>query len=317
MGAAVAVAALLGLSRDACADAVGFVGSTAGGLWAFLDEETDTKQWHAGHAASQAVVACGLAEAGLRGPRRLFESARGFFAILCDDPDPAALAGNGGWQIHGTAYKPWPSPRPTHAAVSAALAVRDRLASRRIGRVAVATFGMAVDLCNRSPVATPHDARFSIAHGVAAALTDGAVGFDAFEPERIAALAPLVARTTVVEDPAMTAAYPARSQAWVCAWTVDGDAVEARVEHALGDPASPLDGSMRRTKHRALLGRAGLRDVDGALAAIEAVRAAPHLPGPLTDVLPEVFGTGVPSPVVGEPAARGAGVSRPSSASAR
>ena len=92
---------------------MGQMASVAGGLWAFIDEDTLTKPWHAGRAAEGAVLAAELAAQGWRGPRRVLDSRRGFLAILCDGGQPGELVAPGRhWQLHDIAFKPWPSPRP-------------------------------------------------------------------------------------------------------------------------------------------------------------------------------------------------------------
>lgn len=236
MGAALACADLFGLTAAQSVDAMGNVGSTAGGLCAFLKEGTSTKQWHCGHAASDAVLCAQLAGAGLRGPRHLMENARGFHAVLCPGAQPDQLTiERGHRQIHDTSYKPWPPPRPTHAAITAALEAHATIEGARIERATLRTFGMAVDLCNHDPVATEHDARFSLRHCTAVARTRGAVDFDAFETPEIESQSALVRSIEVGEDPAMTMAYSDRSQASLEVVLADGRVLSRRVDHALGE----------------------------------------------------------------------------------
>ena len=257
-GAALACADLLGLTRAQSLDAMSNMANIAGGMWAFLDEDTLTKQWHAGKAASSAVDAAQLAAQGLRGPHHVLDSRRGFLAVLCDGGNPAELdMPQEHWQIHGTAYKPWPSPRPTHAAITTALEARRQIGAgaieHRVERIVLRTYRMAVDLCNRTTLATAHDARFSLAYNTAVALATGGVDFASFEMEAISRHAPLAARVEVHEDPAMTAAYPQSSSASLEIWLDDGRIVVARADHALGDPELPLSHAARIAKHRSLL----------------------------------------------------------------
>lgn len=275
VGAALACAELLALDRDGSLDAMGNVASTAGGLWAFVDEDTLTKQWHAGHA-SQAAVACAeLAGHGLRGPRHVLDSRRGFHAVLCPDASPDELgADRHGWQIHGTAYKPWPCPRPVHAAITAALALHARSGGAAIGSVAVRTFGMAVDLCDRSSPRTPHEARFSVQHAVAAALVDGRVDFDSYEPAAIERLRGLVSSVSLLADEGMSQAYPELSRASVEVRLQDGGTLLATTDHALGDPGLPLDGAGLRAKQATLAARSAAPDAALAQAAMDQACAA-------------------------------------------
>ena len=265
MGAALACADLLGLTRQQSLDAMSNVVSTAGGLWAFLEEDTLTKQWHAGKAAAGAVDAVQLAAEGLRGAHHVLDSKRGFLAVLCEGGNSSEWGmQRERWQVHETAFKPWPSPRPTHAVITAALNVRERIGGAAIDRVLLRTYGMAVDLCNRQMLATAHDARFSLRYCAAVALTDGMVGFQSFEPDEIARHAALVSRIAVQEDAQMTAAYPQLSRASLQIHLANGETVNEHVEHALGDPELPLSDAQRVQKLDALLALASF-PADGNL----------------------------------------------------
>ena len=268
LGAALACAQLMGLDRERQMDAMANVTSTAGGLWAFVDEDTHTKQWHAGHAAQAAVACAELSSCGIKGPRDILHSRRGFLAVLCPDAQPQELVREvERWQVHDIAYKPWPCPRPTHAAITASLHAREGLGTARIQGVRLDTFGMAVDLCNRPQPATPHEARFSLQHCVAAALagSTASIDFDSFGPEAIASSRGLAGLVSVHACADMTAAYPARSRARVTVELADGRHIVADTEHALGDPELPLDVAAVRLKHAALV-----RDPDARKAVAAA-----------------------------------------------
>ena len=261
VGAALACADLLGLTRDQSIDAMSNMASTAGGLWAFLEEDTLTKQWHAGRAAEGAVTAAQLAAEGFCGAHRVLDGKRGFLAVLCEGGNAAEWGmQRERWQIHDTAYKPWPSPRPTHAAITVALNARRAIAGAGIERAVLRTYAMAVDLCNREAIVTAHDARFSLRHCAAVALADGEVGFDSFEPAAIARHSSLTSSIRVEESAQMTADYPRLSRASLEIVLADGWTVLEEVEYALGDPGLPLSEIQRLEKQRALLGLAALAD---------------------------------------------------------
>src|SRR5262249_31252261 len=79
MAAAAAVAAALKLSPRQLADALGIVGSMAGGIIEYLAEGAWTKRLHPGWAAQSGLRAARLAHAGFLGPRTVFEGAHGLF----------------------------------------------------------------------------------------------------------------------------------------------------------------------------------------------------------------------------------------------
>jgi 2-methylcitrate dehydratase PrpD len=254
VGAALACADLYGLTAAQTAAAMANVASTAGGLWAFVDEECAGKQWHAGHAAHSAVLCAQLASSGLTGPLGVIDSTRGFHAVLCEDPAPGELAPQGnGWAVHEVAYKPWPCPRPTHATVLAALKAREAVGASEICAVRVRTFGLAVDLCNRTSIRTAHDARFSLQFLAAAALRDGRVDFGTFRAESLEAIRPMVPLIHVEVDPSINAAYPAQSMAEVEVELANGERITRRTDHAPGDPQLPLRAREEDAKRQMLL----------------------------------------------------------------
>src|SRR6185437_1979155 len=81
-GAVVAVGSVLGLDAETTNRALGLAGSTSSGLWAFLEEGTPTKPFHAGWAAHAGVVAASLAGHGAAGPTGVLGNRFGLFHAL-------------------------------------------------------------------------------------------------------------------------------------------------------------------------------------------------------------------------------------------
>src|SRR3954463_14639359 len=79
MAAAAGVGAALKLTPRQLVDALGIVGSMAGGIIEYLAEGTWTKRMHAGWAAQSGLRAALLARAGFIGPRTVFEGVHGLF----------------------------------------------------------------------------------------------------------------------------------------------------------------------------------------------------------------------------------------------
>jgi 2-methylcitrate dehydratase len=98
------------------------------------------------------------------------------------------------------------------------------------------------------------------------ALVDGAITADQFSPERLAdpALLDLVARTTVVEDPALTAGYPAGIPNRVKVTLDDGSMLVSSVAFPPGHDKNPLTDTQLATKFHGL--------ADPAIGAEQAAR---------------------------------------------
>src|SRR6187397_1887225 len=79
MAAAAAVGAARKLGPRQLVDALGIVGSMAGGIIEYLAEGAWTKRLHPGWAAQSGLRAAGLARARFLGPRTVFEGSHGLF----------------------------------------------------------------------------------------------------------------------------------------------------------------------------------------------------------------------------------------------
>jgi 2-methylcitrate dehydratase PrpD len=262
-GATAAAARVLGLTPDKTADALGHAVSLAGGLWHMRHGNSMTKQVHVLHAAEAGVRLARLAGAGLTGAAGSLEGPQGLHEAMCDVSSPVVLGP--AWRLHEVSFKPWAACRHVHPAIDAALALPEEP-----GGVLVETYGDALAFCDRPDPQTPAEARFSIQHGVAAAIAFGEVGPEHFEAPAIAQLAPLREAVRVVEDPAITALYPAHFGARLTAGGV-------RIERldTLGDPERPMSEAQHRGKLETLCAWGGL-DRAAPEAAEVAVRSSPQ-----------------------------------------
>lgn len=268
IGAAVAAATALELTTEQTVSAIGHAMSLAGGLWQCRNEPVATKHLHVAEAARRGVQAALYAQAGLAGPRFILEGPQGFFAGMARDGDPARiLEPAAGWLIHEVSFKPWPACRHTHPAIDAALALRDRLDAPPAA-IHIASYRDALVFCdNRDPQTAPQ-ARFSLQHAVAVALREGKPAPAAFDPAALPAMADLRRITTLSEDAAMTAAYPARFGAEVRVTTASGATLTERVADAWGDPENPMDAAAVAAKFDRLADAAGLpSDLASAIRA--------------------------------------------------
>ncbi len=96
------------------------------------------------------------------------------------------------------------------AAIDAALALRPQFELADIDHIAVGTYQAALDVTNRSAVATPFEGRFSTPFTVASALVHGSVRLNGFTPERLQdpQVQALMQRVEMSVDPECEAAFP-------------------------------------------------------------------------------------------------------------
>lgn len=270
-GAAAACGSLLGLDAERMAWALGNAGTQSGGVWQCRHEPVMTKQWHTARAASSGLEAAQLAALGLTGPRRILEGPQGLFAAMAPDARPQRVldGADDPWMVHATSFKPWPACRHAHAAVDAALVLRERIAGRPIASVLVAAYADAISFCNRATPRSTIEAKFSLQHAVAVALLEGRPSLADFEPPALARpdLTALRNRVGVAEDADYTRAYPLHFGSSVAVTLEDGTTLREAVPDALGDPENPLDEAAILAKAAMLMQSVGIAQPEAVIAA--------------------------------------------------
>ena len=279
-GAAMAAASLIGLDDEATVHALGNAGTQSAGLWEFLNTGAMSKHLHAGRAAEAGLVAAELAAGGFTGPPAILEGAQGFYAGACPDADPGAVlqSPDAPWQVHATSIKPWPSCRHTHPVIDAALEVSAGIDAAAVTGVEASTYRAAVDICDRPMPSSPYEAKFSLQHCIAAALADGAVGFDSFEAESRARLAALRSRVRVGAGAPYVSDYPAEWGGEVTALLADGSRVHAARRQCKGDPEAALDRDEMAHKARELLRFGGVSEPETVIEDVLAMAGGGKVP---------------------------------------
>jgi 2-methylcitrate dehydratase PrpD len=254
-GSAMAAATLEQLDDGQAMHALGNAGTQSSGFWEFLDTGAMSKHLHAGRAAEAGVVAAQLAQLGFTGPPAVLEGKKGFFAAACPDARPEAVLANPErpWQLMLTSIKPWPCCRHAHPAVDAALEIHQKLQGAEIEAITVDTYQAALDVCDRPRPDSEYEAKFSLHHTVAAALSTGRIGFDSFGPQARDDLADLRSRLSVRAAEPYRSAYPETWGAKVRVDTVDGRSLMAERSGAKGDPEFALNDAEMTAKANRLL----------------------------------------------------------------
>jgi 2-methylcitrate dehydratase PrpD len=255
-GAAAGAARLMGLNARQSAWALGNAGQQAAGLWQVRHEQVHTKALHDGRAAANGVAAALLAADNYAGPLAIFEGPQGFFPAMCPGGDPQAILADpeADWAIHEVSFKPHAACRHAHAVIDAVLAAVRANPGRPVAAIDVASYADALIFCRHTEPTTAGEAKFSLAHAAAAAAIHGHADLPLFTAQAchdpaVAALRPHV---TAIEDPAITALYPAHFGARAAVRFADGGRETVAVEDALGDPEKPLDAAALEAKARAL-----------------------------------------------------------------
>jgi len=261
LGAAAAVAALEapgneGVMQHALATATTF----ASGLQQAFRSDAMTKALHAGHAAAVGVRAGQGARHGITGVADILEGEVGFGAALSQGPDwSIATRGLGEhYNIGVITQKNHGCCGHTFAAIDAVLLLREEhgLQADQVESIHVATYQTAVDVTGNFDPKTAFEAKFSLPYVVAHGLVHGSVRLEAFEPDRLAdaGLRALMARTTLVADPELTAGFPRQRAARVEIVLKDGRRLEHFSPYRKGDPDAPLSDAELNDKFDELVG---------------------------------------------------------------
>jgi 2-methylcitrate dehydratase PrpD len=273
-GATAAAASLLRLPPEQVLHGFGIAYSQAAGNRQCILDGALTKRLQAGLGGSGGVFAAMLAREGFTGATNIFGGRYGFLELYQPNgSDIGRLTEHLGeaWRGDELSFKPYPCGRPLHAAIDAALALRQQL-----GGSPVATLRIACD------AATYHDAfesgsakrrptqiveaQFALPFLLAAAMVHGKVGIGevaAFDHPAVLDLAGCI-------EASADASRSGRSMT-ITAVTRDGHLATVETTGATGSPAKPLSDAQLAEKFRDCAARAA-KPVDGG-KLIDAIMA--------------------------------------------
>jgi 2-methylcitrate dehydratase PrpD len=278
-GAAVAAGLLLGLDQGQLASALGIAGSCSSGIFAFAQEGSMTKCFHAGRAAESGVQAAKLAARGFAGPVGVLDAADGgLLGAVSDAADPHRL-GNGlgaDFAMRDAAIKPHSCCGSVHSSIDAVLEIRSEtgLDPTEIESVQVFNSKHVLRQCGFSYTGTggPLEARMSLQYCCAVALSDGAAGLAQFTPERIAdpGLQSLAQRVSVSVDDAIDAVYPFKYSSRVAVRARSGQTYEKYVDEPKGTRLNPVATADVKRKFHGLISLSGVAvDPDAVVNAVD------------------------------------------------
>lgn len=320
MGAAACAARILGLDLHDTIHALAIAASEACGLKENFG--TMTKPLHAGLAARNAITAAALARAGVTASAAAIDGPQGLLVAMAGRPQRAAptteTAGRSQgavpttemvdadlvrlgtrWEIleTGITVKLYPSCAGTHPALDAMLALR---AQHGFTADAVKSVIATVDTITPTVLlydrpATGLEGKFSMPFCLAAAIVDGRVDLDTFEPGRVAdpAIQRLLPSITMRVDAEIGKGAPPLTQARLDVQLQDGTTYTARANGARGYPDHPASDEELAEKFlicaRRVLPEAQARDLLARLRQLDAVddvRALTSLAAPTRDCAP-------------------------------
>ncbi len=275
-GAAAACARLLGLDRGRTGHALGIAASQSAGLVENLS--TAAKNVGVGNAARNGLFAALLAERGYAAAPAAIEGPLGWARACGDVPRLEAVTGALGedWEFARNTYKPYPCGIVMHAVVDACLELRQAHGIEPGQVRAVTVSGDALLLARGDRVVgNERDARVSIHHAAAVALTWGRAGVSEFSPACVTdpEVTDLRARVRAELDPSLST-----GAARVRVETTGGVVHEATVLAARGSVEKPLADADIEAKVRELAREGGSGcDADEVIARAWDLDRAPDV----------------------------------------
>lgn len=248
LAAAAASAVALDLDADKIHHALGIAATQAAGLWQFVDDQAhESKALHPAFAVRNGITAAYAAQTGYPGARHFMNGARGLYALLHGEGDPALLDKDLGAtdRIHSTTIKPWPTCGQLFTVIDATQALIDAHDIRvdDIESVDIAIFPQALRIAKVDWPVKPAETCFSGRYCVAILLLTGKLGIQETEnPDlkdpRLLALAD---RITLQARPDYAAAFPDRRPGTVTIRFRNGETISATHDIRKGDPEAPFD----------------------------------------------------------------------------
>ena len=276
LGAAAAVARVLGLDAHATRHALGIAASSACGLKENMGSMV--KPLHAGMAARNGVMAVQLATRGFTASPHAIDGPQGYLAAM--DSEHSSLDGavtdlGTRWEINetGVTVKLYPSCAATHPPLDALTAIvrRERFTADQVAAIDVEVDSMTPRLLIHPNPSTGLEAKFSMPFCAAAAVVYPRIGIDTFTPESIrhADVQALMPHVALHANTAFDTAAPL-SQARVTVRLRDGRDWSQHADGARGYPGrltdEELSGKFEDCAGR-VLGPAGARNAWGALTS--------------------------------------------------
>lgn len=237
-GAAAIASKALGLNVDKTVNALGIADTHATRPSAAkhpLGEMPMTKEG-AGWGAMTGVMSALLSQAGMKGPRTVFDLEK-------YSKEPLASLGQG-WETMGLYFKPYSSCRYTHAPVDGVLELmkRNSIQAKDISKVIVKVATQAAEEMAQRRPPDPWQAQFSLPFVIGAAIAYGQVG-----PDQVAETS-LNDRSILREadkialqgDPEIDALRPGMVPSRVMIETTGGSVYETYVPYPSGSTQNPL-----------------------------------------------------------------------------
>ncbi|MDA0655962.1 MAG: MmgE/PrpD family protein [Proteobacteria bacterium] len=258
VASALTVGKLIGLDRDQLGHAVAL--ALVPNMAMITTRHGELSAWKgcaAANGARNGVFAALLAQAGFTGSERPFEGKHGLWDVVGNFEWPLT-PGAPPERIGQTDLKAFPICVHGQTAVWVALDLRDRISIDAVEAIRIEVYDRAREMMDLDPTRwapkTRETADHSLPYVVATALQHGAIDESAFSDDALKApaLAALMERITVEEDPVLSAMLPDGRPSRITITLKDGSEVQHEMRYQKGNAANPMSGEEVKDKFRGL-----------------------------------------------------------------
>lgn len=271
VGAAMGIAAALGLDFDQIKSTLSAAVTSAAGVLEMQEDNADLKPLNVGRAAMDAVAAAYLGKARFKAPFDAIGGKRGLLKVMTYNPhtefitdfdrnDPLAIT-----QIY---MKTYAACRHTHPAIEAALTLKSSLPSipslllESIDSIEVEAYKLAVAGHDHTDILGVSSAKMSMPFAVALALSKGSAGMEDFNEANVTdeGILALTRKVKVVENDELSALVPKKRASILNIIMKDGTTLSHRVDYPKGEPENPLTDEELIQKFNSLTMASGLSE---------------------------------------------------------
>ncbi|BCJ89612.1 hypothetical protein IZ6_03470 [Terrihabitans soli] len=252
IGAAAAVAKLLGLDAEKTVAAMSIAANQASGLREMYG--TACKALTPGRAARDGLLSAMLAAEGVSAPDKPIEGRKGLSMVFTGHEAPHSMTKElgGAYEIELNIFKPYPCAIVTHAVIDGVsrLCAGSGISPEDIANIELEVAPVAAELAGHGEPKTELQSKFSLTHAAAVAATHRSARVEDFSEEAVHDAGFAALRKSVAVQ---TRKGLRKNEAFVLIRTSDAKTHSVHVEHALGSLEHPMSDEDIAEKFRALV----------------------------------------------------------------
>ena len=263
LGVAIAIAVMLGFSKEEVKDALSTASISAAGSLKVLEDVSELKPYNCAKASLMGYYAAILAKADFKGPEDPLSGDTGFIKMMSDSYDKGKLLNwDGTFAIEKVYQKPYASCRHTHPEIEAAISIRNEegFNPKKICSIKVTTYKGVIGIHDGNNIYGEASARMSIPYSLAVALVTGKAGIEEFTDKYIQdALIQSLTKMVIIEgNEELSKLVPDKRVAIIHVEQTDGKEYIKRVDYPKGEPENPLSEEESFTKFSSMMSHANM-----------------------------------------------------------